>query len=97
MTDTTMTTPGHWKVLRILGWGAAAFIMLAPLIAMQFTDEVDWTATDFAFMGGLLLICGGAEELMLRFVRNETARVMATGAILAVFLLVWADGAVGVF
>lgn len=93
----TMTLPGHWKVLRILGWGAAAFIMAAPLVAMQFTTEVNWTATDFAFMGALLLVCGGAEEVMLRVVKNETARVMATGVILGVFVLLWADGAVGVF
>ena len=93
----TMTLPGHWKVLRILGWGAAAFIMLAPLVAMQFTTEVNWTATDFAFMGGLIAVCGAAEEVMLRLVKNETGRVIGTGFILGVFVLVWAQGAVGVF
>ena len=96
MTD-TMTLPGHWKVLRVLGWGAAAFIMLAPLVAMQFTTEVNWTAFDFLFMGALLLICGGAEEVMLRVMKNETARVIGTGFILGAFLLVWAQAAVGVF
>lgn len=93
----TMTLPGHWKVLRILGWGAAAFIMLAPLVAMQFTAEVNWTPFDFIFMGALLLICGGAEEVMLRLVKTETGRVIGTGVILGVFVLVWAQGAVGVF
>ena len=93
----TMTMPGHWKLLRILGWSAAAFIMLAPLVAMQFTAEVNWTALDFAFMGGLIAVCGAAEEIMLRLVKNETGRVIGTGVILGVFVLVWAQGAVGVF
>ena len=88
---------GRWKVLRILGWGAAGLILLAPLVAMQFTDEVNWTATDFAFMGGLLAGFGMAEEIMLRFVKTETGRLLGTGMILGGFLLVWADAAVGVF
>lgn len=93
----TMTLPMHWKVLRILGWGAAAFIMLAPLVAMRFTSEVNWTAFDFAFMGGLIAVCGAAEEITLRLVKTETGRVIGTGVILGVFVLVWAQGAVGVF
>ena len=32
----------------------AAFILLVPLIAMQFTEEVKWTLTDFIIAGGLL-------------------------------------------
>ena len=94
---TTMTLPTHWKILRILGWSAAAFILLAPLVAMQFTTEVNWTGADFAFMSGLIAVCGAAEELLLRLVKNETGRVVGTGFILGVFVLVWAQGAVGVF
>lgn len=30
---------------------AAAILLLIPLIAMQFTNEVDWNAFDFAIMG----------------------------------------------
>src|SRR5688572_15513319 len=34
---------------------ATAFILLIPLIAMQFTDEVNWNLTDFVIIGALLL------------------------------------------
>jgi len=34
----------HW---RIVGWGTATIMLLLPLIAMQFTDEVNWDVSDF--------------------------------------------------
>ena len=34
--------------------GIVAFVLLVPLTAMQFTDEVQWGPEDFALAGGLL-------------------------------------------
>jgi hypothetical protein len=34
---------------RTLPWIMAAFLLLLPLVAMQFTDEVDWDETDFTY------------------------------------------------
>ena len=39
-----MTGAMGWRGWRPLGWGAAGAALLAPLIAMQVTDEVAWTA-----------------------------------------------------
>ncbi len=33
--------------LRIAAWSAAALVLLLPLVAMQFTEEVNWTVADF--------------------------------------------------
>jgi hypothetical protein len=33
---------------RIAAWATAAILLLLPLIAIQFTDEVNWDETDFA-------------------------------------------------
>jgi hypothetical protein len=33
---------------RIAAWATAAILLLLPLIAMPFTDEVNWDETDFA-------------------------------------------------
>ena len=38
---------------RVTGWGAAAVMLLLPLIAMQFTDEVDWDVSDFIIFGAM--------------------------------------------
>ena len=62
-----------WKVLRLLGWGAVALILLAPAVAMGFTDQVNWTTSDFV-LAGVLLIGGGALiELAAWRVRNPAA------------------------
>lgn len=96
MTNTT-TLPGHWKVLRTLGWGVAAFIMLAPLVAMQFTDQVQWTAFDFGVMGTMLLITGIACEIAVRTQRSDVGRFVTCGLVGLVFFLTWAELAVGIF
>ena len=44
---------GRW---RTAVWGTAAFLLLLPLVAMQFTNEVNWDATDFAVFGTMLAL-----------------------------------------
>ncbi len=75
----------------------AGIILLVPLIAMQFTNEVDWSASDFTIMGILLLGTGLLCEFVLRKVTDAKYRIVACAAVLAVFLLVWAELAVGIF
>ena len=49
----------HRRFWRLAPWMMAALILLLPLVAMRFTDEVDWDATDFSVMGAMLLgACG---------------------------------------
>ena len=43
---------------RIAAWSVAALVLLIPLIAMQFTDEVNWSGGDFVFAALLLLGVG---------------------------------------
>ena len=75
----------------------AAFILLVPLIAMQFTEEVKWTLNDFIIAGGLLFGTGIAIEVTLRKLKKDTSRVMVLAAVLILFLMIWAEMAVGIF
>lgn len=75
----------------------ATSILLLPLIAMQFTTEVDWDLRDFLIMGVLLYGTGLTIELVLRKVKDNTKRLLLCGAILGILFLVWAELAVGVF
>ncbi len=43
---------------RPLAWSAAALALLAPWLAMRFTDQVAWDVTDFAVFGALLVGAG---------------------------------------
>jgi hypothetical protein len=80
---------------RIAAWAVAALILLLPLVAMQFTDEVNWSVADFAFAGVLLFGTGLTYELAVRK-RGDTAYRFAVGvALAAAFILVWVNGAVG--
>jgi len=74
-----------------------AVLLSIPLIAMQFTDEVDWSVFDFIIMGTLLLITGLSVEFVLRSFKRIQDRLLICGVILLVFFLVWAELAVGIF
>ncbi len=72
-------------------------LLLIPLIAMQFSTEVIWSLSDFVIMGALLLGVGLAFEFLLRKVSSSKRRVIIGGIILVIFLLIWAELAVGIF
>lgn len=76
---------------------AIAFLLLVPFIAMQFTNEVNWSPTDFAAAGVLLLGTGFICELVLRTVKRSRYRIMICIAVLLICLLVWLELAVGIF
>lgn len=74
-----------------------ALLLLIPLIAMQFTNEVDWKLLDFVVMGVLLLGTGLLCELVLRKVKKFEYRIAICAVILVVLFLTWAELAVGIF
>lgn len=76
---------------------AVAMLLLIPLIAMQFTQEVDWDRRDLIIMGFLLLGTGTLCELVLRTVKSKTHRLFICACVLLAFLLIWAELAVGIF
>jgi hypothetical protein len=97
MTSNTKTGSGwHGNRLRITAWTTAALILLLPFIAMQFSDEVNWDVVDFAFAGALLLSVGIPFELAVRKTSNTAYRAAVGVALVAAFIMVWANGAVGI-
>ncbi|NBB53316.1 hypothetical protein GVN24_34085 [Rhizobium sp. CRIBSB] len=83
-----------WRIVR---WGLIAVILAIPAVAMRFTDQVRWTAFDFLAMAVLL---GGAAlvyELVLWKLPDPRHRLIAGAAVAAFVLIVWIEGAVGIF
>ena len=72
-------------------------LLLIPLIAMQFTNEVVWTLSDFIIAGILLLGTGLLCELVLRKIQKPQHRMLICGVILVALALVWVELAVGLF
>jgi len=76
---------------------SVVLLLLVPLIAMQVTNEVNWSLPDFVVMGILLFGTGLMYELVMRKVKRTSYRLALVGTILIVFLLIWAELAVGIF
>lgn len=86
-----------WLKTPIMAVVVSLSLLLIPLIAMQFTNEVLWTASDFIILGILLSFVGLGVSAAWRFGKKNYARVLYVAAILFLFLLIWAELAVGVF
>ena len=72
-------------------------ILLVPLIAKQFTSEVNWGIEDFALMAVLLFGTGLLIEVVLRYVQSKGNRILLCSLIIIALFLVWAELAVGIF
>ena len=71
-------------------------LLLIPIIAMQFTNEVNWNLIDFIVAGALLFGNGLMCELVMRKINKIKYRIAICVAFLAVLLLIWAELAVGI-
>ncbi|MBC6697575.1 hypothetical protein [Hymenobacter sp. BT190] len=70
-------------------------LLLIPLVAMQYTAEVNWTFSDFVFGAVVLFGAGSTFVLIARMGNNGTYRLAAGIGVVAGLLLVWANAAVG--
>lgn len=85
-----------FKQFSILTFAPLA-LLLIPLIAMHYSDEVHWTLIDFAIMGVLLLVAGMWTQRVVKRVKSFPRRATYIILVILLFLLVWAELAVGIF
>ena len=72
-------------------------LLLIPLIAMQFTDEVNWSFFDFIIMGLMLTITSLLIRITLKKFKNSKNRIILIAIIIIIFFLIWAELGVGIF
>jgi predicted membrane channel-forming protein YqfA (hemolysin III family) len=72
-------------------------VLLIPFVAMQFTNEVNWSVMDFVMAGILLFGTSLVIELVIRKVKSNKHRILISGIILLLLFLLWAELAVGIF
>lgn len=91
----TMRSPAMRKSVLLVACATAA-LLLVPLVAMQSTEEVNWTLLDFAVAGCLLFGSGLAYGLIARSTTRIAGRAAACVAVAAALMLVWVNLAVGI-
>ena len=74
-----------------------AVILSIPLIAMLFTEEVNWSMLDFSVAAALLFGTGFMLDLIIRKVKRKEARVTLSVVLIGIIILIWIELAVGIF
>jgi hypothetical protein len=89
---------------RLFGFLFGSIVLLFVPVVLQLTvgtgvdgQGFNWKWNDFVIMGFLLLSTGLLGDFVMRKVRHNTRAMLLCGVILLVFLLVWAELAIGIF
>ncbi|MBF89026.1 MAG: hypothetical protein CMG75_05070 [Candidatus Marinimicrobia bacterium] len=80
------------RILSIVG-----LLLLIPLIAMQLTDEVNWSFFNFIIMGTLLTITGLLIGIVVKKIKYYKYRKIFILIIVMMFFLIWGELGVGLF
>lgn len=76
--------------------GITVAILAIPLIAMQFSTEVQWDSFDFVVMGTLIAGTGFAYQLISQASKKLSYKIAVGIAVLTSLLLLWVTLAVGI-
>ncbi len=90
-----MKTKMHHK--QSLIFGIISLIITIPLIAMQFTNEVNWSLFDFIIAFILLSVIGLTINYILQLTNRLQNKIFFCILVLLIGLLIWTELAVGVF
>jgi hypothetical protein len=72
-------------------------VLLIPFVAMQFTSEVNWDRPDFVIMGILIFTTSLVLNLAMKKIQHNPKRLLVGVVIVALFIYIWAELAVGIF
>ena len=67
----------------------AGALLALPLVAMQVTDDVDWSSTDFIAAALLLLGMGIGIELAVRLAPSRVMRACGVALSILTIVFVW--------
>lgn len=72
-------------------------LLLIPLVAMAFSDAVQWSVFDFVIMAVLLFFLGLGLDLVRFYAASKWQRWLLFTLVVLLFLVVWVELAVGIF
>ena len=71
-------------------------LLCIPLIGIIFVDGFSWSFFDFIIMGSLILLFSSGINLVLLRQKSIQYRVTVIGVLVLIFLIIWAELAVGI-
>lgn len=83
----------HSLLKLVVGIG---LLLIIPLIGMQFSEEVNWTGSDFIIMGGLLFLTGLSFILITHNAKSTAYKIAIGFGLFTGLFLIWVNGAVGI-
>lgn len=94
--DAVPPQPNPLGWVRPAAWSLAVTLLALPAVAMQFTDEVNWSIGDFIAMGVMIGGAGLLLEIAVRLSGHWAYRAGALVAVLTSFFIIWVNLAVGI-
>ncbi len=67
------------------------FVLLLPLIAMQFTNEVNWGVGDFVVAGVLLSFFGYLYKVLTKTSNHQIKNIVVGILVFGLLVLVWVN------
>ena len=75
---------------RPLIWGLPLAILALPAVAMRFTGEVDWSASDFAIMAMMLATTAAVIDFVTSRPWPRARKLAGTLLAIGTFVAIWA-------
>lgn len=85
------------KIRKLILLISLLLLLLIPFVGMQYSNEVKWSLNDFIIMGVILLSFGIIINKIIYHVVAFNKRVILISTLIILFLLLWAELAVGLF
>jgi len=72
-------------------------LLLLPLLGMFISDEINWSFFVFIIMAVLILTLSFSIKQLFNTTKKLKYRIIGISLILLVFIMIWAELAVGIF
>lgn len=75
----------------------AVSLLIIPALGMQFSNEVNWSLSDFLIAGIILLIAASMVNIILTFIHTKLWKIILLIISFLIIAIIWAELAVGIF
>lgn len=75
----------------------ALSLLIIPALGMQFSNEVNWSFSDFLIAGIILFIAASMVNIILTFIHTKFWKIILLIVSFLIIAIIWAELAVGIF